>query len=84
MQGGGSDDSDESKTTSWLNRFIGRAKKPKMTWPFPFSEGRLFVLTIQAGVEGYHINIGGRHISSFPYRTVSIGPQNLLLFGNST
>ncbi|KAG1348222.1 hydroxyproline O-galactosyltransferase GALT2 [Cocos nucifera] len=59
----------ESKTTSWLKRFIGRAKKPEMTWPFPFVEGRMFVLTLRAGVEGYHINVGGRHVSSFPYRT---------------
>ncbi|XP_074574123.1 hydroxyproline O-galactosyltransferase GALT2-like [Curcuma longa] len=59
----------EPKTISWLKRFIGRAKKPEMRWPFPFTEGKLFVLTIQAGVEGYHIYVGGRHISSFPYRT---------------
>ncbi|XP_020100470.1 hydroxyproline O-galactosyltransferase GALT2-like isoform X1 [Ananas comosus] len=58
----------ESKTTSWLRRFIGRAKKPAMTWPFPFVEGKLFVLTLQAGVEGYHIFVGGRHVTSFPYR----------------
>ncbi|KAL5977143.1 hypothetical protein ACLOJK_021485 [Asimina triloba] len=50
------DESKEVKTTSWLSRFIGRAKKPEMTWNFPFVEGRLFVLTIRAGVEGYHIN----------------------------
>lgn len=63
-------DSKESKSTSWLKRFIGRANKPAMTWPFPFVEGRMFVLTIQAGVEGYHILVGGRHITSFPYRPV--------------
>ncbi|XXG68354.1 hypothetical protein AAC387_Pa06g1461 [Persea americana] len=62
-------DPKESKTTSWLRRFIGRAKKPEMTWPFPFVEGRMFVLTIQAGVEGYHIYVGGRHVTSFAYRT---------------
>ncbi|WOL15708.1 hydroxyproline O-galactosyltransferase GALT2-like [Canna indica] len=61
-------DSKESRTTSWLRRFIGRAKKPEMMWSFPFVEGRLFVLTIQAGVEGYHIYVGGRHVASFPYR----------------
>ncbi|KAK9085919.1 hypothetical protein Sjap_026330 [Stephania japonica] len=62
-------DSKESKTTSWFKRFIGREQKPKVTWPFAFVEGQLFVLTIRAGVEGYHINIGGRHVTSFPYRT---------------
>ncbi|XP_047330840.1 hydroxyproline O-galactosyltransferase GALT2-like [Impatiens glandulifera] len=62
-------DSRESKTTSWFKRFIGRAQKPEVTWPFPFAEARLFVLTIRAGVDGFHINVGGRHVSSFPYRT---------------
>ncbi|XP_061370021.1 hydroxyproline O-galactosyltransferase GALT2-like [Gastrolobium bilobum] len=62
-------DSKESKTTSWFKRFIGREQKPEVTWPFPFVEGRMFVLTLRAGVDGYHINVGGRHITSFPYRT---------------
>ncbi|WOL15329.1 hydroxyproline O-galactosyltransferase GALT2 isoform X1 [Canna indica] len=66
---GGTVDPKETKTTSWLKRFIGRENKPEMKWPFPFAEGKLFVMTIQAGVEGYHIHVGGRHISSFPYRT---------------
>ncbi|KAL6991573.1 Hydroxyproline O-galactosyltransferase galt2 [Sarracenia purpurea var. burkii] len=61
-------DSKESKTTSWFNRFIGRLQKPEVTWPFPFVEGRLFVLTVRAGVDGYHINVAGRHVTSFPYR----------------
>jgi hydroxyproline O-galactosyltransferase 2/3/4/5/6 len=40
----------DSKSTSWLKMFIGRRKKPVMIWSFPFVEGRMFVLTIQAGV----------------------------------
>lgn len=59
----------ESKTTWWLNRFIGREVKPTMDWPFPFAEERLFVLTLRAGLEGYHMNVDGRHVTSFPYRT---------------
>ncbi|KAI3717232.1 hypothetical protein L1987_68717 [Smallanthus sonchifolius] len=62
-------DSKESRTSSWFKRFIGRAQKPEVTWPFPFVEGKLFVLTIRADVDGYHINVGGRHVTSFPYRT---------------
>ncbi|EEF31313.1 transferase, transferring glycosyl groups, putative [Ricinus communis] len=61
-------DSKESKTTSWFKRFIGREQKPEVTWPFPFAEGRLFILTLRAGVDGYHINVGGLHVTSFPYR----------------
>ncbi|GLT64202.1 hypothetical protein SLA2020_367100 [Shorea laevis] len=62
-------DSKESKTTSWFKRFIGREQKPEVTWPFPFVENRLFILTLRAGVDGYHISVGGRHLTSFPYRT---------------
>lgn len=62
-------DSKDSKTASWFNRFIGRNQKPEVTWPFPFAEGRLFILTLRAGVDGFHINVGGRHVTSFQYRT---------------
>ncbi|CAI0379516.1 unnamed protein product [Linum tenue] len=59
---------EDSKTVWWLNRLIGRTKKISYNWPFPFAEGKLFVLTLTAGLEGYHINVDGRHITSFPYR----------------
>ncbi|KAL3631096.1 Hydroxyproline O-galactosyltransferase galt6 [Castilleja foliolosa] len=60
--------SEQSKTTWWLKRLIGKTKKITLDWPFPFAENKLFVLTLIAGLEGYHINVDGRHISSFPYR----------------
>ncbi|CAN1852591.1 Hydroxyproline O-galactosyltransferase GALT6 [Linum perenne] len=60
---------EDSKAVWWLNRLIGRTKKIAYNWPFPFAEGKLFVLTLTAGLEGYHINVDGRHITSFPYRT---------------
>lgn len=50
---------------------IGRTKKVTVDWPYPFAEEKLFVLTVSAGLEGYHINVDGRHVTSFPYRTVS-------------
>ncbi|XP_024991914.1 hydroxyproline O-galactosyltransferase GALT6-like isoform X1 [Cynara cardunculus var. scolymus] len=61
--------SEESKAFWWLNRLIGRSKKVTVDWPFPFVEDKLFVLTLNAGLEGYHVNVDGRHITSFPYRT---------------
>ncbi|KAK1288915.1 putative beta-1,3-galactosyltransferase 19 [Acorus calamus] len=61
--------SEESKTIWWLNRLIGRTKKVTVDWPFPFVEDKLFVLTLSAGLEGYHVNVDGRHVTSFPYRT---------------
>jgi hypothetical protein len=69
--------SEESKATWWLNRIIGRTKRVTVDWPFAFAEGKLFVLTISAGFEGYHVNVDGRHATSFPYRTVSIIICNL-------
>ncbi|XP_072957234.1 hydroxyproline O-galactosyltransferase GALT6-like [Typha angustifolia] len=63
------DRSEESKTIWWLNRLIGRTKKVSIDWPYPFVEDRLFVLTLSAGLEGYHVNVDGRHVTSFPYRT---------------
>lgn len=62
---------EESKARWWLNRLIGRTKKVSVDWPFPFAENKLFVLTLSAGLEGYHVNVDGRHVASFPYRTVS-------------
>ncbi|KAJ6816194.1 hydroxyproline O-galactosyltransferase GALT6-like [Iris pallida] len=61
--------SEESKTAWWLNRLIGRTKKVSFDWPYPFVEDKLFVLTLSAGLEGYHVNVDGRHVTSFPYRT---------------
>ncbi|CAL9108475.1 unnamed protein product [Musa acuminata var. zebrina] len=63
------DDEEESKTAWWLNRLIGRTKKVFIDWPYPFVEEKLFVLTLSAGLEGYHVNVDGRHVTSFPYRT---------------
>ncbi|XP_027123825.1 hydroxyproline O-galactosyltransferase GALT6-like isoform X1 [Coffea arabica] len=61
--------SEETKASWWLNRLIGRTKKVSFDWPFPFAEDKLFVLTVSAGLEGYHVSVDGRHVTSFPYRT---------------
>ncbi|KAL6549348.1 hypothetical protein OROHE_008465 [Orobanche hederae] len=61
-----------SMLAQWLNRLAGRDKKRRrainINWPFPFAEEKLFVLTLSAGFEGYHMNVDGRHVTSFPYR----------------
>ncbi|KAI8001871.1 Hydroxyproline O-galactosyltransferase GALT6 [Camellia lanceoleosa] len=61
--------SEESKGTWWLKRLIGRTKKVTGDRPYPFAEGKLFVLTLIVGLEGYHVNVDGRHVASFPYQT---------------
>lgn len=61
--------SEEWRAAWWLNRLIGRKKKVAIDWPYPFAEGKLFVLTLSAGLEGYHVSVDGRHVTSFPYRT---------------
>lgn len=64
---------EKSKSKWWenMNRFLGVKDKVTVEWPFPFVEDNLFVLTLRAGFEGYHVDVGGNHITSFPYRTVS-------------
>ncbi|KAG5028037.1 hypothetical protein JHK87_011551 [Glycine soja] len=68
---GDDDDRDavETKAAWWLKRLIGRPKRVTVDWPFPFSENKLFILTLSAGLGGYHINVDGRHVTSFPYHT---------------
>ncbi|KAK9119526.1 hypothetical protein Scep_017619 [Stephania cephalantha] len=61
--------SEESKATWWLTRLVGRTKKVSVDWPYPFQEDKLFVLTLSAGLEGYHVTVDGKHVTSFPYRT---------------
>ncbi|KAF1872806.1 hypothetical protein Lal_00015898 [Lupinus albus] len=61
--------SEELKATWWLNRLIGRKKHVPLDWPYPFAEGKLFVMSLSAGLEGYHVSVDGRHVASFPYRT---------------
>ncbi|XP_052162853.1 hydroxyproline O-galactosyltransferase GALT6-like [Oryza glaberrima] len=61
--------SEESKMKWWVKRLIGRPKDVHISWPYPFAEGKLFVLTLTAGLEGYHVNVDGLHVTSFPYRT---------------
>ncbi|KAK6920795.1 Galectin, carbohydrate recognition domain [Dillenia turbinata] len=63
------DHTEELKATWWLSRLIGRTKKVTVDWPFPLQEDKLFVLTLSAGLEGYHVSVDGRHVTSFPYRT---------------
>ncbi|CAN6984923.1 unnamed protein product [Brassica oleracea var. botrytis] len=58
-----------NKATWWLSRFIRRSKKVAVEWPFPFTEEKLFVLTLSAGLEGYHVSVDGKHVTSFPFRT---------------
>jgi hypothetical protein len=70
--------STESTTSWWLNRLIGRTKKASLDWPYPFVEDRMFLLTLTAGLEGYHVNVDGRHVTSFPYRIVSAFPFLLI------
>jgi hydroxyproline O-galactosyltransferase 2/3/4/5/6 len=62
---------EESRIKLLLNRLIGRPNEVSVDQPYPFAEGKQFVLSIIAGLEGYHINVDGRHVASFPYRTVS-------------
>ncbi|VAI23580.1 unnamed protein product [Triticum turgidum subsp. durum] len=63
---------ESSSNIKWLlNSLIGKPEPDEVSvdQAYPFAEGKLFVLTITAGLEGYHVNVDGRHVASFPYRT---------------
>ncbi|XP_019164731.1 PREDICTED: hydroxyproline O-galactosyltransferase GALT5-like [Ipomoea nil] len=59
--------SEESKVMWWLKRIVKRTKRVSVDWPYPFVENRMFVLTVSAGFDGFHISVDGRHVTSFPY-----------------
>ncbi|XP_052146272.1 hydroxyproline O-galactosyltransferase GALT5-like [Oryza glaberrima] len=58
----------ELKKMWFLNRVAGQRNRGSMDWPYPFVEDELFVLTLSTGLEGYHVQVDGRHVASFPYR----------------
>jgi hypothetical protein len=62
---------EELKRMGLRNRVAGHRSRDLMDWPYPFVEGELFILTISAGLEGYNVQVDGRHVASFPYRIVS-------------
>ncbi|KAL1531784.1 hydroxyproline O-galactosyltransferase GALT6-like [Salvia divinorum] len=36
---------------------------------FPFAKEKVFVLTLKAGLQGFHVSVDGKHVTSFPYHT---------------
>lgn len=66
------DDASEELKRLWLrNRVAGKNNRNWLHWPYPFLEEEMFVLTLSAGLEGYHFHVDGKHVTSFPYRVVS-------------
>ncbi|KAK1381356.1 hydroxyproline O-galactosyltransferase GALT6-like [Heracleum sosnowskyi] len=68
----------KANISRWINRLMGRTKKVP-NWPFPFVEDRMFVLTLYAGIEGFHVNVDGRHVTSYPYRGFTLEDATGLL-----
>ncbi|KAL1807209.1 hypothetical protein ACET3Z_030277 [Daucus carota] len=60
--------SQKANTSWWRNRLKKLIDKIYRKRPFPFVEDKIFVLTLYAGMEGFHVSVDGRHVSSFPYR----------------
>ncbi|KAF8681863.1 hypothetical protein HU200_045308 [Digitaria exilis] len=62
-------DASEELKRLWLrNHIAGKKSRNWIDWPYPFKEDELFVLTLSAGLEGYHFHVDGKHLTSFPYR----------------
>jgi hypothetical protein len=45
--------------------------KDQKCW-FPFSTGLPFTATLRMGLEGFHMTVNGKHISSFAYHQVRV------------
>ncbi|KAL6893678.1 hypothetical protein ACP4OV_007776 [Aristida adscensionis] len=60
--------SEERKRFWSLKHVAGQKNRALLDWPYPFVEDELFVLTLSAGLEGYHVHVDGKHVTSFPYR----------------
>ncbi|XP_006650429.2 hydroxyproline O-galactosyltransferase GALT5-like [Oryza brachyantha] len=58
----------ELKKMWFLNRVARQRNRGSIDWPYPFVEDELFVLTLSTGLEGYHVQVDGKHVTSFPYR----------------
>jgi hydroxyproline O-galactosyltransferase 2/3/4/5/6 len=63
--------SEEFKRLRLRIRGPGQKNRNSMIWPYPFVDGEMFVLTLNAGLEGYHVHVDGKHVTSFPYGVVS-------------
>ncbi|MCO5567791.1 hypothetical protein L7F22_021487 [Adiantum nelumboides] len=62
------EDGDGDEPSWWLRRLIERKEKPEMSWRYPFVQNRSFIMTVRAGLEGYHMSVDGKHVSSFGYQ----------------
>jgi hypothetical protein len=38
---------------------------------FPFKQGHLAISTLRIGLEGIHMTVDGKHVTSFPYKAVT-------------
>uniref|UniRef100_A0ACD5X7B4 Uncharacterized protein n=1 Tax=Avena sativa TaxID=4498 RepID=A0ACD5X7B4_AVESA len=59
---------EELKRVWSRDHVAGQKRRDLIDWPYPFVEDELFILTLSAGLEGYHVQVDGRHVASFPYR----------------
>ncbi|ERN03256.1 hydroxyproline O-galactosyltransferase GALT3 [Amborella trichopoda] len=49
----------------WFNASRGSTDRK---FSFPFVEGHPFTATLWVGMEGFHMTVDGKHVTSFPYR----------------
>lgn len=51
-------------------RHTGLKQGGKPSTYFPFRQGYLAITTLRIGLEGIHMTVDGKHITSFAYRAV--------------
>jgi beta-1,3-galactosyltransferase len=60
----------EEKSTMNSTHYSGAKRGGKSSKHFPFKQGYLAIATLRIGLEGIHMSVDGRHITSFAYRAV--------------
>jgi hypothetical protein len=75
---------DVKESSWWLSKLIEKIEMPETISRFPFYHNHSFIMTLRAGLEGYHMNVDGKHIASFPYTTVSFNGFLTISFHSAT
>lgn len=61
----------EEKSIMDSKRHLSAKKGGQPSTYFPFKQGYLAIATLRIGLEGIHMTVDGKHITSFAYRAVT-------------
>jgi beta-1,3-galactosyltransferase len=66
----------EKKSTMNSTHHTRAKQRGKSATYFPFKQGYLDIATLRIGLEGIHMSVDGKHVTSFAYRAVMFSLVN--------